>query len=170
MFCILLSGLAGCAMDLPGDRVGVFSVRGSLEENACGAQAVPAFESFVAEVDLRTEADGRAYWARQGSPMITGTGGPGLDYAFAVATTVSTTVTGCSLLQGERISATVQSVVTENEAVNYLSGVNTVTVAVAAGGNCAPLLVAAGGPFEALPCDITYSLSGEGEAPVSNER
>lgn len=69
---MLLLGLAGCERKDPGDSIGVFSVTGTLVENTCGHEAVPAMDPLSFEVELRYSEEGLGYWILPGSPMMQG--------------------------------------------------------------------------------------------------
>ena len=73
----------------------------------------------------------------------------------------------CTLTQVETLEVQVMSMVDEEGAeVESLSGTNTVMWTETPGVNCAYITVASGGPFLALPCGISYELSGSQQTPA----
>lgn len=156
--------LAGCMQELPGELVGSFEVRGLLDSNGCGEQAVPAFESFQVGVEVREDADGRAYWVRDDSPTVQGVATEaGRVYSFRADGRISTAVPNCVLSQVERVSVELAEAKSDTVAMT-LAGENTVDIGATSGSDCRALLAAFGGPFLALPCTLRYTLESDGES------
>ena len=67
---VALAGTAACAMpsELPGERVGAYSLEGELTENSCGSQAVPAMDPLRFNAELRQDDQGQGVWLRGKPP------------------------------------------------------------------------------------------------------
>ncbi len=79
----LLLGCWGQSEEPPGEAVGTFSAVGFMVEQSCGA-AIPAPDPLALEFELRSEANGRAYWHRGGGDIFAGVGKDG-EYTFQVS-------------------------------------------------------------------------------------
>ncbi len=187
--CLALM-LAGCHVpEPPGDAVGTYTFIGTLTEHTCGTFAVPAQSPLQLTAEIRTEADGLAYWQTRGGLRITGTL---LDdtYRFHVSQQLvlinaqpSIGYPGCIVTREDVI------VLEESPDTNKasqadagtdagsdggsdggtdggvpapleLEGINTAEFAPLPGTNCTPALAVEGGPFQALPCRVEYDMTG----------
>lgn len=187
--------LTGCvAVEPPGELVGAYAVTGTLLENTCG-EGLPAVDPMTFEVELR-EDEGLGYWlvappARLGHLSASG------EFSFEVERSYTVTggrppeitietdpelaldpervereqmPTDCTLV----VSELVEGAVARDPAASdtdpsepALVGRNEIAVRATAASRCAALLVAAGGPWEALPCHVLYDLEGESTTPAA---
>jgi hypothetical protein len=108
---------SGCVPEYPGEVVAAFHVIGALEENACGATAVPAIDPIVFDVEIRNDR-GRGFWRQADAPVISGTfDDEDGEFAFrttrqvpVIAPEPETGVRGCAVEQREEVSGTVTHV------------------------------------------------------------
>lgn len=186
---LLLGGtlLSACTPHYPGEPVGSFRVVGSLEDNLCGPQAVPATDPVVFSVEIRRDG-AQAWWRRPDAPLVEGVVEPDGTFRFhgtgrrvVVAPNPDAGVPGCALDQQEELTIRLTGEVGADAGVGAdaaietlgdaavgdagarpgLEGRHTIHLTPSAGSNCTPALAAAGGPFLAIPCDVDYALSGE---------
>lgn len=180
-----LGSLAACRPTrLAGESVGHYEVRGELLENTCGA-GHPAPEQLWFFVELRHLDGAVGYWKLSDAPLVEGTLARRGEFRFAerrevvgVPTDQANGVVGCMLAREESIEGSLFADATTEAGVEDASladgGVASeraegearfeagTTIRVSpAGGDCSALLLPAGGAFDALPCEIRYSLGGE---------
>lgn len=181
MRLILVIALSsGCQIPEPsGDSLGTFAVEGTLVENECGRDAVPAQSSFAFRVDVRD--DGQiVYWVRPGKPMVMGLrNGDTLEFETKILHRVSEAGRGCILEQREIVRVVVEADAIDAGSTpdggasadagapepSSLAGTNTIRFAEIATSECEGLLEIEGGVFRALPCTIDYTLSGTSTEP-----
>ncbi|MCA9531676.1 MAG: hypothetical protein KC543_16220 [Myxococcales bacterium] len=161
----LLSGNA-CNPDPPGEPAGTYAVQGTLVENTCGpgVAAVPDPLSFNAE--LRVDPDGPVYWRRAGRPIVTGVA-KGNAYQFQSRGSYPISgVEQCTLSENNDLTFTVEGAEAADRdagagAGTTLSGKLVTLFAASSGSDCRRLLAVNGGPWLALPCQVTYTLDGK---------
>jgi hypothetical protein len=188
--CLLVLG-ACVAVPPPGDLVGTYAVTGTLLENSCGEQALPAVDPMTFRVELREDPElGRGYWlvappARAGTINDSGAFSFEIERSYVLSETrppeIEITADPELAIDPEQIDRQRQlpgdCVLFVNEAVagnvardsgasptpeeSELSGTTDVEVRTDRAPACDGLLVAGGGPWESLPCRVRYSLSGE---------
>lgn len=175
----------GCGVHYPGNTAGTYKVVGSLQENTCGA-GVGAMNPLDFFVELRVEDGGAAIWRRPQQAMVTGTYANGAfhferDVSAPVYDADPTLGTGaCTLLEHDTIDATLHSTLSDGGVVadaavfapmdggvpDYeLLGSNVIEIAPSSDSDCSRSLVSAGGPFDALPCRVRYTLTGTPAKP-----
>lgn len=178
------AALGGCELDLPGESRGTFAVEGTLEENGCGAEAVPARDPLRFPVELR-EDDGRALWRRAQQPLVEGTIEDDGSYRFEARVRLDVLEAdpaqgqaACVLVQQEVLTARVigggvsgdagaggDASAVQDGGEARLEGTQVIDMKPAAGSDCSPVLAASGGPFLELPCTLAYTLDGTPRDP-----
>lgn len=182
----LAVGVARCqAPRLPGERVGVYRVIGTLEENSCGSTGLAAPDPLSFKVEIRDE-QGVGVWAVQEKPFIQGSIKNNGDFLFRLEDRFSIRPPQpdpatklyfdpesyrepdeCHLSQVEVIKGTIARGASSNvhdagaDAGLDFIGEDIIEIRTLSGADCAKLLASAGGPFVALPCRATYTLEGE---------
>ena len=167
--------IAGCRpTQLAGRSLGQYAVTGTLEENECAAgYPVPPSTSFY--VELRREPGSSVgYWKLPDGPLAAGSIDGDGRFRFeqrvqvsAIAPDVANGVAGCVLERAEVVRGQLDAAVLDGgepdagTSASDLRGETIITVSPVPGGNCSPLLVAFGGAFPALPCELRYALDGE---------
>ncbi|MCS6799017.1 MAG: hypothetical protein NZ898_10890 [Myxococcota bacterium] len=172
---------AACEAQLPGEPVGRFDVTAILNTNTCGRQAVPArAESrFVAE--LREDGP-TAWWHVEGERPVHGHRDADGRYAFELVRQVALwepqparDVAGCTLQSVESLEVAVRTAnpgSTDGEGPDagslrdapVLDGAQRLELVPMPEGDCRPALVAEGGNFTVLPCEVRWSLRGAARA------
>jgi hypothetical protein len=153
-------GNAGCDNPNPGTALGTFKVTSALSADTCGGTAATSDPGNF-DVTISND-DGVVYWF----PSTGGTSSSGqissartVEIREAVADDVDEVEGGsgaCTLQRNDVLSFTLAA----GTAPATFSGSYSFTVVPADGANCADQLTTAGGGYGALPCTITYSLSG----------
>lgn len=172
---------------LPGEPVAAFDVVGTLDENGCGARAVPVHDPLRFSVELRRDGN-TAYWRRDGERPAAGRVIGTRRYRFTMDSRVTATEAtsqvqpGCTLAQTERVEASLTlhgqdgSVPAPADAGtgpsdpersdagvsgrHALTGSNRIELAPTAASHCGDLRAERGGPFLRLPCRIGFTLHG----------
>ncbi len=168
--------LAGCRpVNLSGESVGQFRVTGTLDETSCG-DGYPAPPSSTFYVELRREPDSSyGYWKLPNAPLVAGLLDRRGNFRFTDTQQVTgvepdpaSGVVGCDLPREEVVAGVVADELGADGAVNgdagaggALTGTTTIRITPAAGGDCSPLLLPAGGAFPVLPCELSFRLDGE---------
>ena len=169
--------LGGCPPTAePGEPIGIFSVEGRLQENACGSSALPAQDPLRFQAELRA-TDRIAYW-KMGRQYIAGSRE---GRSFALMTSRSVTlippdraqaITGCAVRQDETIRAELRDALGDGGVATgpdagdadfsygSFGGTNTIEFVPVPGSDCRAALSANGGPWLALPCRVRYDLVG----------
>ncbi|MCB9667315.1 MAG: hypothetical protein H6715_04235 [Myxococcales bacterium] len=162
---------AGCKpVSVPGEPVGHFSIVGTLRENTCGQQAVPAKNPLLFEVELRRK-DSQAFWIQRGQPAVSGSISPAGHFTFsatsswvAIAADQSIGYVGCAISQGDTIEGTLLSEQEQDSDAGFSAeswtGTEHLEMTPVMGSNCAPALGSEGGAFSTLPCSVRYDLLG----------
>jgi hypothetical protein len=187
----LLACLVGCEPSWPGTSAGTFRVVGALVENTCGA-GFPVLDTVEFTVEVRDDHP-VGYWRLPRQPLVPGSY-RNEDGAFefrrvasVVAWPADVDVLGCTLEQREVIRGNV-TILEEGDgapadagvgapgdggnpasdagtvAAPLLLGEHVIEVVVAPNQDCAALLEAAGGTFDALLCRARYTFRGESMA------
>ena len=182
----LLACFGGCEPSWPGTSVGTFRVVGSLVENTCGP-GFPVLDTVEFAVEVRDDHP-VGYWRLPRQPLVTGSYDDGgfefRRFASVVAWPADVDVVGCTLEQREVIRGNVTiseegdagtadaGVGDRTDAGNAagdggaaatptLTGEHVIDIVVARDQDCAALLDASDGKFDALPCRARYTLHGE---------
>jgi hypothetical protein len=180
--CLVL----GCS-DLPGEVVGTYRIRMTLEENQCGARAVYVLDGRRYAVELRAEGT-RAYWRVPGQTALAGKyDAPEFHFEYQSLVARSPDDAGtplCRLVQSEVLNGQVRldnedagepqedpgepqdeaDEPEQEDAGAALEAEHEFTISAEPGANCAAAL-APEGAFEKLPCSVRYSLRGEPTKP-----
>lgn len=181
--------LLACDPDLPGDAVGTFKVKVSLQDNGCGPGAVYTNDGRSYSVELREDAEkGRGYWHVPKQHPLTGSI-EGETFTFSYDSVVASTpadagVPGCTLTQTEVLTGTFVRADAGAAAVedasadardagddgdagsaHDLEATHTLTISAAAGSSCASALTPRG-RFTSLPCTVVYALTGSARGPL----
>ncbi|MGB3052224.1 MAG: hypothetical protein WBB42_14565 [Polyangiales bacterium] len=177
----------------PGELVGSFQALGLMVEQSCGA-AIPAPDPLDLKFDLRSEANGRAYWRLWGGALFAGIE---KDDAYTFQTSQSWMViepdrfrgyVGCSVTQRDVFTFEVAAPEIEGDendagvdgdagaegdagtdpgidpTLVLITGSQTTEIVPLTGSDCTPAVAALGGPFLSLPCRVEYVLNGSGIA------
>ncbi len=180
--------LLSCTNQLPGDTVGTYRVVMTLVENTCGPKAVFTQDGKGYSVELR-EDRGRGYWHITDQRPVQGTLDAKHNFKFTFSSLVASEgpdagPDACRLVQDELLSGSLRSFAAadggtadgggtadadaKNAAdapLSTLVGEHVFRISSYAGTDCSRALQTAGGPFEALPCTIRYTLSGTERDP-----
>lgn len=186
--CSILLLLAGCPMELPGESVGTFAVQGRLDDNQCGAEAVPARDAVEFPVEIRLD-EGHATWRRPDAPLISGEVTSDGAYEFEAESRLDVLEgdpaqgrPACVLIQREVVTVRILGGATVTDAAApadagpadpdggtardaELEGTHSVELSPVSGSDCTPVLAVAGGPFRELPCALQYELDGTEREP-----
>jgi hypothetical protein len=169
--------LSGCQAQLPGDTVGTFDIAMKLETNTCGQNAVYVTDGRHFAAQLRADEKGRVFWRVPMQSPLEGTR-DGDTYTFTFSSPVATSAPDagafCQLYQTAKIVAKVSGVAGDagvDAAVDAgagdggasdeltLSASYTLDIAPTGQSDC-HMEIAPSGVFTALPCSVSYSLSG----------
>jgi hypothetical protein len=141
----------------PGELIGFFSVTGKLADDSCGAESLNAPAKWDFEVKLSREG-GTLYWLNGREAIVGDIDGKG---AFSFATHLDLpmseqhgAVKGCTVVRGDSASGSLVS-------NDTLSGTLTYAYDAKPGSDCSALPLGADGLPLALPCALSYRLSGE---------
>jgi hypothetical protein len=173
--------LFGCEARVPGETVGAFDVVGHLEENSCGVGAVPAVDPLAFPVEIRDDR-GRPLWWRRGEIPVEGrVEEEALVFrrasrARVLASDPTVGFPGCTVVTEETVRVIVEppgadapdAAVADAGASNEsspLDGTNVAELSPEPGSDCRPLLAVFGGPWQALPCRVSYRLEGSRRRP-----
>lgn len=163
--------------DYPGESLGSFRIQGILDSNSCGHDAVPAFPSLAFESELRMDGS-VPYWRRDGLLPIDGIASSdgSLQFEFRQTFSLAPNPDGmgqqCFMVQTEWVSVTLLGDGTMDSDAGVqsdLQGTNIIRWAAADEASCAYATTAHGGPFQALPCTVNYSLAGERRGETASE-
>jgi hypothetical protein len=169
-------GLSACQQNVPGESLGVYKVRGSLQENTCGITSFYVPDPLEMVVDVRTDSD-RAFYVPDGQPMLIGTPEGDDQFRFRTQGTAQLTeadlangLEACTVARVETIDVTIAKgtvgdagVATDDETPISLLGSQVLDIAPMPESYCLPLLSTYGGTFESLPCRVRYELTGTPE-------
>src|SRR5262245_50982632 len=65
---LVLATISGCALpEPPGELVGAYRIEGTLTDNECGTDALPADDALTFDVEIR-EQDEHGLWLMRGAP------------------------------------------------------------------------------------------------------
>jgi hypothetical protein len=154
--CVLALGLVSCSGNpLPGSPLGTYKVVAKQTANTCGLGAP---DPWIFSVQL-SRKDSTLYWSwMDGSPMMSGP----LD-AQAQAT-LRTSRTGnvdgsdagalgpCTLKREDDL----EILLGQGDPPSAFSGTVGYSFSVPSGSDCRDQLSSAGGPYQALPCTVSY--------------
>jgi hypothetical protein len=149
-----------CDNPNPGVPVGSYAVTSALSENSCGSGVAP---SDPGNFDVTiSNSDGVYYW-------FPDTGGSSVEGKINSARTVSSSEVVADNVDGTEAGAgpcTMQ----RSDTLTYTMGTGAVPASLtgsyssvfstASGATCTDQLATHGGAYAALPCTVTYSLSG----------
>lgn len=171
---LTLAAIAGCRpIQLAGDSVGHYRVEATLEESTCGeGHAAPATLAF--DVELRREAGStQGYWKLAEGQLMSGElDGDAFRFehraqVVGIPEDAVNGVPGCMLERVEIVTGTLGPMAEDGGTADAgvggdgFTGRTTVGITPVIGGNCAPLLLAYGGAFPVLPCQLRYSLEAD---------
>jgi len=159
---VAFAALAACDNPNPGVAVGTYSVASALSDDSCGGTVAP---SNPGSFDVTISNDnGTYYWfPNTGGSSVSGTMGADrtVNVTEIVADDVDETEAGaageCTLQRNDTLTFTLAA----SAAPASFTGAYSFTVIPAIGANCSDQLVANGGGYGALPCTITYKLTGK---------
>ncbi len=143
---------------MPGTTLGIYSVKGTLTTNTCGAGlGAPSPWNFNVELS-KTATD--LYWnTMDGSALLSGT----LSSSVTMGNSTSANVDGvdgstgpCSMTRADTLTLDLSS----GAVPSSFSGSLSYTFSVDSGSSCADQMSSAGGAYDTLPCTIAYTLSG----------
>jgi hypothetical protein len=152
--CAVLAALGCSQTPLPGTQLGTFKVTGQSKANTCGLGAP---DPWVFDAQLSQDGS-TLYWSfMDGRPLASGTVTP------AGVATITDTTTGnvdeteaslgpCTLQRNDDLELTLGA--------TSFTGTMTYGFTVTTGSDCTDQLTASGGSYDALPCTVTYSLTG----------
>jgi hypothetical protein len=167
--CLLSLGVLGGCGELPGDVIGTYRIRMTLEENTCGEHAVYRLDDKPYSAQLRSDG-ARGYWRVPGQTPLRGKyEAPEFHFEYASIVAQGDPDAGprrCRLLQSEVLNGSVEledagmdDASTSAQAAP-LQGEHELTISADPGSDCASALAPAGA-FEKLPCKVLYSLRGD---------
>ncbi len=143
---------------LPGTPLGTYTVTGHLTTNSCG---LPAPDPWIFDVQLSETSDMILYWSTMdGSPILSSALSPQSEAVLLSGDVenVDPTDAGagpCTMQRSDRIDITLSG----TSPPNSFAGTLDYNFVATAGSNCADQLAAAGGQYQALPCDTAYNLT-----------
>jgi hypothetical protein len=152
--CTLMLACGGSP--LPGAMLGTYQVVGQSKTNSCGLGA-PNPWSFDAEL---SEQGTTIYWSwMDGSPLLSGSLGGQGKVTLGRSGTVNADSTDaglgpCNLQRTDDLELTLA---TGNKS---FTGTISYSYVVASGATCTDQLASSGGQFSALPCTVTYTVTG----------
>jgi hypothetical protein len=156
---LVATASGGCSdSPLPGSLLGTYTVTGHLATNSCG---LPAPDPWIFDVQL-SESSMVLYWSyMDGTPILSS---PLSSQSEAVLLSgdvenVDPTDAGagpCTMQRSDRIDITLNGSSPPNQFQGTLGYSFTATTE----SNCSDQLAAAGGQYQALPCGVSYSLTG----------
>jgi hypothetical protein len=160
-----LAFASGCGTGLPGTPMGTYGVTATQSTNTCGGGlgAPSSYEFFVA---LSTSGS-TLYWSWQDNqPISSGTlspvtlGGTQLQATLTASESgnVDPTDAGAGACNMSRAD-TLQVVLPSKTAPAAFTGTLSYTFEPAAGADCSDQLVASGGSYAQLPCEVEFSLA-----------
>jgi hypothetical protein len=140
----------------PGEALGAFSVTGKLGDDTCGADSLAAPSKWVFDVKLSREGS-TLYWLN-GREAITGDidshGRFGFDTHIDLPMSAQHgAYKGCTVVRTDSASGTLAS--------KSFTGALSYSYAQSPGSDCSALPLGSGGLPLALPCSLTYALSGD---------
>lgn len=139
-----------CAGDLPGGDIGTYRVTSKPQSNTCGVGPGQP-DPWISFVRLSKD-DHSVYWSWQdGTPPAAGTlASPSVK----LAATRTDTVSACTIRRDDVMDVTLG---TDAHPASF-TGTITWNFSVA-DGSCTRALTSGGGPYDALPCAITYDMT-----------
>jgi hypothetical protein len=184
--CLVVTLLAGCSTEVPGEVVGAYTIQMRLTDNNCGAGVVPSAQTYAAE--LRAGETPRGFWRVPKQAPIEGRYEAGeFQFTFSMSLELGDAdagTTGCTaireeLLQGQvtlpkpdagvgdsgaNDAASTPAVRDAGSVEEGLTGTHRISFRTNPQGRCAkqpgPLAV-----FEHLPCSALYVLQGTPRKP-----
>jgi hypothetical protein len=176
---VSLFSLAGCtAQSMPGTPLGTFAATGTLTSNTCGS-GLDLDNPWTFTAQLSRDGS-MLYMMLAGNPSINATIDSNDDATFSTSAALSwdNAVDASACAQAENSLMTQWSQQTPPQctspgscdvtradtlaitlASKSFTGTETSTYSAASGFNCSDELSAQGGPFDTLPCTVTYSIS-----------
>lgn len=158
------SGCSGKDPYRPGESIGAFHVTAKLVSTTCGNTPNPW------EFDVRLRHDKTTLYWVQGDAPISGLVDPGAR-AVLKATATQTLraadpknpMAACAMARADVLDLVLAPLVkpaTDLQPATSFKGTLTYHFAPTEGSECEDQLAAAGGDFDALPCDVHYELDG----------
>lgn len=150
--------LSSCGSNAPGEVLGHYEVMAKLASNTCGS-GTGATNPWLFYIELSREGPTLHWsWQRDGSPLVSGP----IDaqrHAELRETRTDTAGSGklaCSLKRDGALTFQLA----EGAAPKSFAGTITYTFSIA-DGSCGAALTASGGPYDTLPCAMTYDVAGK---------
>lgn len=164
----VLAGASGCTGKdpyNPGQSLGTFEVTGALVSSTCGTTPNP----WQFDVKLRHDEVNTLYWAQGGLP-ISGKLDPNARVIMKASETrnmreadAKTKRAACNLVREDNLDvvlAPITAPVTDVTTVTTFKGTLKYRFAPTAGSECEDQLLETGGDYAALPCEVSYEISG----------
>lgn len=165
---VLAGASAGCTGKdpyNPGQSLGTFQVTGALLSTTCGETPNP----WQFDVKLRHEAVTTLYWVQGGLP-ISGKLDPMARAVMKASETrnmrdadAKTKRAACNLVREDNLDVVLAPItppVMDVTPVTTFKGTLKYRFAATAGSECEDQLLEAGGDFAALPCEVSYEITG----------
>jgi hypothetical protein len=160
--CAALLAWCGSCADtaLPGTQLGTYTVTGTLGTNTCGA-GLGAPSPWKFDIQMSEQKNTLYLSTLDGNPPLSST-------LVGQSATLTASVTGnvdgsadagpgpCSMTRNETVRVNLAS----SSPPSSFTGTLEYDFGVVAGSDCSDQLSANGGGYDALPCSMTYSISG----------
>lgn len=153
---LVVAALACAATPLPGTQLGTFKVMAKSKDNSCGLGAP---DPWTFDVQL-SRSGSTLYWSwMDGRPLLSGA----ITQSHASLTDTQTgnvdpTEAGlgpCTMQRQDDVEVDLPA-----SSGGSIAGTVSYSFTVPTGADCSDQLAGAGGQFQALPCSVSYSMSG----------
>lgn len=159
---------AGCGNSLPGTVLGTYEVTANAGANTCGLGA-PSERQFWVEISEKTTATSSTlYWSwLDHTPIASGPLAPISSSDATLQATLTASQTGnvdgttagdgpCTMSRNDALVVALGA----GAPPASFSGTMSYAFAAATGADCSDQLTASGGAYEALPCTVSYTITG----------
>jgi hypothetical protein len=168
---LLVMAASACGKDPmnPGEPLGTFHVSATLQATSCGATtAAPASTDDVAwappswAFDIRLAQDGSTLYWIQGDVPVSGNIDPTHRATLstsAIHVLVPPNTPGqaaCAMERNDAVDLTLAG-----SPITHLSGALRYAYTPTSDSDCSAMLAAAGGSFQALPCQVVYAITAD---------
>jgi hypothetical protein len=163
--CAIAAFAISCSPSaLPGTPLGTYNVTGTLETNSCGTGLGPASPwTFTVQM---SEDGTTLYWEMSGGSELSSTMSSATQVNITSIETANVDATEAGV-EGPcdlQSNTAIDLMLAAGSAPSTFTGTFTYTFAVATGVSstvdCTDQLSASGGPYDTLPCTVSYSLAG----------
>ncbi len=159
LWVALVLGLGTASCSMPGDTLGVYTVTGNVTANTCGT-GPQAPDPWTFRVMLSKTPD-KLYWnTMDGAPLLSGAlTGSSMSTTSTSTANVDATDAGpgaCTMTRTDALDLTLG----DGASPSGFTGTLSYTFTATSDSTCSDQLSASGGMYDALPCTITYDLSG----------